>query len=66
MDHRFDAPNESHIDDILLRAQQQNIVRNYDTGRGLIVWFEGACGPELRQLRDKIRGLLPADWFAPN
>lgn len=61
-DHRYDTPNEGVIDDMLKKAQDDGLVRNFDTGRGLLVWFEGPAGKRLRALRDKVRGLLPEDW----
>jgi hypothetical protein len=61
-DHAHDAPNESTIDDLLRAAKRDGIVREYSTGRGLIVWFEGAPGEKLRNIRDRVRTLLPSNW----
>jgi hypothetical protein len=57
-----DSIDETPIERILERALGQNIVSQYDTGRGRVVWFNGAAGPSLRRIRDQVRALLPANW----
>lgn len=42
--------NETECDRILERAKAKGIVKLFDTGRGRIVWFDGAPGPAMRQL----------------
>lgn len=61
---RHKTPNEYAIDDLLKKAQVERLVRSYDTGRGLVVWFEGAAGKKLRDLRDRVRAMLPPEWVA--
>jgi hypothetical protein len=66
--YSFDAPengdsiDESPIERLIEQAQQRNIVRNYDTGRGRSIWFQGAPGRELRKLRRLVLSMLPAEW----
>lgn len=45
---------------ILEPACAAGIVHEYDTGRGAIVWFTGHPGAALREVRRRVRALLPS------
>ena len=50
--------SETEAERILEPARKDGVVKQYDTGRGLMVWFEGAPGAALRKVREQIRALL--------
>lgn len=49
---------ESAVEAILIRARTKNVVTEFDTGRGEMVWFNGPPGAELRELRKQILQLI--------
>jgi hypothetical protein len=51
------------MEKLLEKAKHDNVITQFDTGRGLILWFAGAPGRKLRQLRNTIRAKLPNDWI---
>lgn len=54
-----EAPiSETAIEKELLLARQVGTVSMHDTGRGYVVWFEGAPGPELRRVRARVLDLI--------
>lgn len=50
--------DEEAMERLLADAQKRGIVREYDTGRGLIVWFNGKPGEEIRALRKRVSALI--------
>jgi hypothetical protein len=64
MDHKYDASDSDEIEALLRRAKEGNVITQFDTGRGLCLWFSGAPGGELRKLRKAIKALLPANWIS--
>lgn len=50
--------NESLAEKLLLKARDEGLVTEFDTGRGSIMWFNGRPGPELRALRKKLAALI--------
>lgn len=62
-DHRYDASDTPEIEKLLERAQRDRVITQFDTGRGLLLWFNGAPGKALRKLRERIRLLLPSNWI---
>lgn len=59
-----DEFNESDMEALLQRAREAGTVTQFDTGRGRIVWFEGAPGAAMRELRYKVLALLPETFRA--
>jgi hypothetical protein len=47
----FDEPA---MERLLAKAKERGTVTQYDTGRGHAVWFEGAPGRELREVRRQV------------
>ena len=57
--YRFDGPfDESDVEDVLRRARRDDIVFEFDTGRGDVVWFEGCPGADLRRVRELVKSLI--------
>jgi len=63
----FEAPREldiefkeSEMEALLEKARKVGTITQFDTGRGRIVWFEGAPGAAMRELRRKVVAMLPA------
>ena len=50
--------NETVIRKLLEKAIKEGIISEYDTGRGHVVWFNGAPCKELRHLRDQIKDIV--------
>lgn len=50
--------DERAVERRLDRAQQEDVISQYDSGSstdaGILVWFEGPPGPELRRLRAEL------------
>ena len=49
---------EGKVEALLQKAVGKGIVTTFDTGRGLICWFEGPPGKPMRELREKVRALI--------
>lgn len=60
--YAFDGEfDETAMEKLLTRAQRDGIVKQFDTGRGSTVWFEGRPGEEMRRLRDQVLLFIP-NW----
>lgn len=61
--YRYGFDSELRFDEsaalrIMTAAQRDGVVSDYDTGRGLCLWFNGPPGPKLRAVRRQIETLL--------
>ena len=59
--YRYEVPggfDESVVEPVIERAREAGVVTEYDTGRGQVVWFQGAPGDGLRALRERVLELL--------
>jgi len=46
--------DEGAAEKLLLKAKEDGLVMEFDTGRGNLLWFNGKPGPELRALKKKL------------
>jgi len=56
---------EPPVEKLLLQAQRDGIVTEFDTGRGQLVWFNGFPGPELRALRKEVERVVEENTDRP-
>lgn len=52
--------DESVAEKLLLKAKEEGLVLEFDTGRGDALWFNGRPGPELRALKKKLAVVVGA------
>jgi hypothetical protein len=57
-----DRVDETPVERVLDKALKQGVVTQFDTGRGLGVWFNGKPGKALRAVRSQVLRLLPKNW----
>lgn len=50
--------DETAVEKILIRAKEEGVVTQFDTGRGRVVWFNGSPGKALREVRDAVVRLI--------
>lgn len=53
--------DEDAMERLLEHAKRDGVITAYDTGRGAVVWFEGTPGKALRDIRSKVRAMLPSN-----
>jgi hypothetical protein len=57
--------DERPVEKLLLQAQRDGVVTQFDTGRGHLVWFNGFPGPELRALRKEVERVVAENTRFP-
>lgn len=60
--HRGEFP-ETPVERLLEAAKRSGVVTDYDTGRGLMCWYNAHPGPAARALRDRIAAIVPQARF---